>query len=84
MCLVRAQSNLSGRRPGRRRGAEAEGRPLRDLPAFTLAGYDKGRGLLTQALWFAVMNTLFMAWFCPARLRVALLRAFGARIGEGC
>ncbi|MER6393015.1 WcaF family extracellular polysaccharide biosynthesis acetyltransferase [Streptomyces sp. NPDC001523] len=56
---------------------------MRDLPAFTLAGYEKGRGLLTQALWFAVMNTVFMAWFCPARLRVALLRAFGAKIGEG-
>ncbi|WP_328321192.1 WcaF family extracellular polysaccharide biosynthesis acetyltransferase [Streptomyces sp. NBC_00388] len=56
---------------------------MRNLPAFTLAGYDKGRGRLTQALWFAVMNTVFMAWFCPARLRVALLRAFGATIGEG-
>ncbi|MEV4946712.1 WcaF family extracellular polysaccharide biosynthesis acetyltransferase [Streptomyces sp. NPDC053755] len=56
---------------------------MRNLPAFTLAGYDKGRGLLVQALWFAVMNTVFMAWFCPARLRVALLRAFGATIGDG-
>ncbi|MFJ3697187.1 WcaF family extracellular polysaccharide biosynthesis acetyltransferase [Streptomyces sp. NPDC090052] len=56
---------------------------MRNLPAFTLAGYDKGRGRLTQALWFAVMNTVFMAWFCPARLRVALLRAFGATVGEG-
>ncbi|MFE2377382.1 WcaF family extracellular polysaccharide biosynthesis acetyltransferase [Streptomyces sp. NPDC059398] len=56
---------------------------MRNLPAFTLAGYDKGRGRVTQALWFAVMNTVFMAWFCPARLRVALLRAFGATIGDG-
>ncbi|MFJ6936591.1 WcaF family extracellular polysaccharide biosynthesis acetyltransferase [Streptomyces sp. NPDC101132] len=56
---------------------------MRDLPAFTLAGYDKGRGKLTQALWFAVMNTVFMAWFTPARVRVALLRAFGAEIGTG-
>lgn len=56
---------------------------MRDLRSFTLSGYDKGRGVAVQALWFAVMNTLFMAWFCPARLRVALLRAFGARIGEG-
>ncbi|MGW0469226.1 WcaF family extracellular polysaccharide biosynthesis acetyltransferase [Streptomyces sp. NPDC003027] len=56
---------------------------MRNLPAFTLAGYDKGRGRLVQALWFAVMNTVFMAWFCPARLRVALLRAFGATIGDG-
>lgn len=83
MCLVRAQSSLSGPRPGRRRPRARWGLLLRDLPSFTLAGYDKGRGLLTQALWFAVMNTLFMSWFCPARLRVALLRAFGAKIGEG-
>ncbi|MFG2634768.1 putative colanic acid biosynthesis acetyltransferase [Streptomyces sp. NPDC048362] len=56
---------------------------MRDLTAFTLAGYDKGRGRLVQALWFAVMNTVFMAWFTPARVRVALLRAFGAEIGTG-
>lgn len=56
---------------------------MRDLRTFTLEGYDKGRGKAAQALWFAVMNTVFMAWFCPARLRVAILRAFGASIGEG-
>jgi putative colanic acid biosynthesis acetyltransferase WcaF len=56
---------------------------VRDLTAFTTTGYDKGRGRPVQALWFAVMNTVFMAWWCPARLRVALLRAFGARIGRG-
>ncbi|MGW0820609.1 WcaF family extracellular polysaccharide biosynthesis acetyltransferase [Streptomyces sp. NPDC002845] len=55
---------------------------MRDLSAFTLTGYDKGRGTLTQALWFAVQNLVFGAWWCPARLRVALLRAFGATIGE--
>ncbi|WP_448320641.1 WcaF family extracellular polysaccharide biosynthesis acetyltransferase [Streptomyces sp. CO7] len=55
---------------------------MRDLSSFTLAGYDKGRGKLVQALWFAVMNLVFMAWWCPPRLRVALLRAFGATVGE--
>jgi putative colanic acid biosynthesis acetyltransferase WcaF len=55
----------------------------RDLATFTLRGYDKGRGKAVQALWFAVMNTVFSAWFCPARLRVALLRAFGATNGDG-
>lgn len=58
-------------------------RDVRDLSSFTLEGYDKGRGRLVQALWFTVLNTVFMAWFCPARLRVALLRAFGANVGEG-
>ncbi|MEU3554500.1 WcaF family extracellular polysaccharide biosynthesis acetyltransferase [Streptomyces fragilis] len=55
---------------------------MRDLSSFTLAGYDKGRGKLVQALWFAVMNLVFTAWWCPPRLRVALLRAFGATVGE--
>ena len=56
---------------------------MRDLPGFTLAGYDKGRGILVQALWFAVMNTVFMAWFPRPGCRTALLRAFGAEIGTG-
>ena len=58
---------------------QSEGRSLR---SFTGAGYDKGRSVPWQALWFAVMNLVFMKWWCPARLRPALLRAFGARVGE--
>ncbi|MDX6218232.1 MAG: putative colanic acid biosynthesis acetyltransferase WcaF [Frankiales bacterium] len=57
--------------------------PSRRLATFTGAGYDKGRPLVVQAVWFAVMNVIFMAWWCPARLRPALLRAFGATVGEG-
>jgi putative colanic acid biosynthesis acetyltransferase WcaF len=55
---------------------------VRDLAAFDGAGYDKARPAAVQALWFAVQSTLFSAWFCPARLRVTLLRLFGAQIGE--
>ncbi|CAN7327445.1 WcaF family extracellular polysaccharide biosynthesis acetyltransferase [Knoellia sp. LjRoot47] len=55
---------------------------MRDLEAFTTAGYDKGRPRFVQAAWFVVMNLLFIKWFCPARVRVQLLRAFGATIGE--
>jgi len=54
----------------------------RSLRSFTGAGYDKGRSTAVQALWFAVMNLLFMKWWFPARLRPPLLRAFGATIGE--
>jgi putative colanic acid biosynthesis acetyltransferase WcaF len=54
----------------------------RSLRSFTGAGYDKGRPVVVQALWFAVMNLLFMKWWFPPRLRPPLLRAFGARIGE--
>jgi putative colanic acid biosynthesis acetyltransferase WcaF len=55
---------------------------MRDLGAFTAAGYDKGRHHLVQALWFAIMNTIFMAWWCPRRWRVPILRMFGAEIGD--
>lgn len=56
---------------------------MRDLSTFTLAGYDKGRPKAVQAAWLTVQNLVFSAWWCPAALRVALLRAFGARIGAG-
>lgn len=54
----------------------------RDLRSFTGAGYDKQRSILWQAAWFAVMNLVFMKWWLPARFRPAILRAFGARVGE--
>jgi len=55
----------------------------RDLSGFTGAGYDIGRGKLTQILWLAISGSIFMRWWCPASTRVALLRAFGAEIGDG-
>lgn len=54
----------------------------RHLRDFSAAGYDKGRSMLVQALWFASSNLLFMRWWCPARLRPVILRAFGASIGK--
>ncbi|MDF3140917.1 MULTISPECIES: putative colanic acid biosynthesis acetyltransferase [unclassified Streptomyces] len=54
----------------------------RSLRGFTGAGYDKGRPLLVQAAWFAVLNLVFVKWWFPARWRPVLLRAFGARIGQ--
>jgi putative colanic acid biosynthesis acetyltransferase WcaF len=58
---------------------KASGRSLAD---FSGSGYDKGRALAVQALWFAIMNMVFSKWWCPARLRVILLRVFGAEIGQ--
>lgn len=52
---------------------------LRD---FTLAGYDKGRGVIWQAAWVATQNLFFGAWWFPRRLRPTVLRAFGATIGS--
>ena len=54
----------------------------RSLRGFTGAGYDKGRPLLAQAAWFAVLHLAFVKWWFPARWRPPLLRAFGARIGR--
>lgn len=56
---------------------------MRRLAGFTHAGYDKGRSLGWQVLWFATLHLVFTKWWFPARLRPALLRAFGARIGPG-
>jgi putative colanic acid biosynthesis acetyltransferase WcaF len=60
-------------------GAQAQ-KP-RNLASFTGADYDKGRSRVIQALWFACMNLVFSAWWCPGRIRPLLLRAFGADIG---
>lgn len=54
----------------------------RRLGDFTGAGYDKGRGLLWQATWQLASSALVMPWFSPPRVRAAVLRAFGARIGS--
>lgn len=54
----------------------------RQLEKFTGSGYDKGRPLLTQALWAGASALLVERIWCPPKLRVALLRFFGARIGQ--
>ncbi len=57
---------------------------VRNLAGFTGQGYDKGRSVLWQAAWHATSNLVFRAWWFPRSLRPALLRAFGAEVGDGC
>jgi putative colanic acid biosynthesis acetyltransferase WcaF len=45
--------------------------------------YDKGRGWIHQALWFATLNLLFRQWWLPPYIRPSLLRLFGAQVGKG-
>jgi putative colanic acid biosynthesis acetyltransferase WcaF len=53
------------------------------LAALRGRSYDKGRGLLAQALWAATSTLIFTQVWCPNWLRCAILRCFGAQIGEG-
>jgi len=55
-----------------------------DLSRFDNRWYDPGRGLPVRLLWMAVNAAFFLTWFpWPSRLKRALLRLFGARIGAG-
>lgn len=54
-----------------------------DLGGFTGRGYDKGRHVGVQILWLAVSRLVVMKWWCPSKLRLAILRSFGAKIGAG-
>lgn len=55
----------------------------RHLAGFTGAGYERGRPVPVQVAWLLVSGLVVTRWWCPARVRVAVLRAFGARIGQG-
>jgi len=44
--------------------------------------YNKGRGVIVQATWFASSNLLFRRWWFPARVRPLFLRIFGAQVGK--
>ncbi len=54
----------------------------RQLAGFTGAGYDKGRSVGWQVAWMFASGALTTRWWCPLRVRIAVLRVFGAHIGE--
>lgn len=68
-------------------GGESESSKRADtrrLSAFSADDYDGGRTLLWRVAWFTVQNLLFDRWWLPPRLRPALLRLFGAKVGNRC
>ncbi|MGW0036387.1 putative colanic acid biosynthesis acetyltransferase [Gordonia sp. NPDC003376] len=52
------------------------------LHEFTGAGYDKGRSVVVQILWLSTQPVISQ-WWVPNRIRILVLRAFGARVGRG-
>lgn len=55
----------------------------RRLAGFSGRGYDKGRTVGWQLAWQCASAVAVMPWFVPVRIRLAVLRAFGAQIGTG-
>ena len=46
--------------------------------------FSRGASKIKEVLWWVVRSLLFAPWFpIPSVLKVAALRAFGARIGQG-
>jgi putative colanic acid biosynthesis acetyltransferase WcaF len=54
-----------------------------ELGGFTGAGYDRGRSVAIQILWLLVSRSVLFRWWMPNRVRISVLRLFGARIGTG-
>lgn len=54
------------------------------LDTFRAGNFDKGAGFLTQTLWYFVNALLVRASWNPFMgIKIALLKAFGAKIGKG-
>lgn len=55
----------------------------RNLAEFKGEGYDRGRNVIWQISWHLVSNLIFQPFWTPIKLRLALLKFFGAKVGKG-
>ncbi len=56
----------------------------RDLSTYRVTDYTPGRNFWVQMAWYYVSALLFQThWFPCSRLKVLLLRLFGADVGKG-
>lgn len=54
----------------------------RHLAQFSGVGYSKGRPAIVQAMWVITSSLLVQRIWCTSKMRVAILRRFGADIGD--
>lgn len=54
------------------------------LDRYDNCDFDRGASFLKELLWWIVRSMIFAPWIpLPSLLKVALLRAFGAKVGKG-
>lgn len=55
-----------------------------DLAKYDSRGYSPGAGVVKRAVWYLVNFVVIRSWFFPfTGLKCALLRLFGAKVGQG-
>jgi putative colanic acid biosynthesis acetyltransferase WcaF len=55
-----------------------------DLSKFDNRGFSRGAPAWKEVAWWVVRSLVFAPWFpVPSGLKVAVLRVFGARLGQG-
>lgn len=58
-------------------------KPLMALDTFDNTGFSRGASKLTELMWIVMSGLLFSSWLPGSGWRCALLRLFGANVGQG-